>query len=368
MVRKPSFRVEVDGTDYTSRFAPLVKSIEVSDESGVTSDSASILLADVDGKIRLPQKGSRMRIFLGDSASGVGLAFSGFVNEIESQGSKGGGRELRIEASGTDPNSTAHAAQGRHADDASFEDVAKKFATGAGIGSVVVAPELAQIQRPYWSMQFESFMHWGQRISREIGATFKMQDGKAIFVVTNSGKSASGVELATVRGTVGDNLLNWRIRPVTARPRHGKVRARYFDERKSRWEEHEVDVEPDSPAVFTDRFTSGSAEQAESRAAALKARAERNGGEGSVTILGTANAKPEAPFILSGTRAGIDGTYRIESVRHRLDKGSGFTTSLELRQPSGEAGKDARKASPNAGSPQTAATSPTPTGRAAGPM
>ncbi|MDQ0301344.1 phage late control D family protein [Ancylobacter polymorphus] len=368
MLRKPLYRVEVNGIDYTSRFRPVVKSIRVSDRSGVATDSASILVADRNGSVKLPTEGDRMRILLGDSIDGVGLAFSGFVADVLSRGSKRGGRELDISAKGVDPRSSAREAQGRHLDDTTLGEAAKKFAENAGIDGVVVAPELSLIERPYWSMQFESFMHWGQRISREVGATFKMQDGKAIFLPSNAGKSAGGVALPTVRAAFGENLLNWSITPTSSRERSRKVRARYFDERKSRWIDRDAEIEGGSGPIFTDRFTSSSEKTADARAASLKSRAERNGGEGSVLILGTAFAKPEAPLLLSGTRPGIDGTYVIDGVEHNLTKRGGYVVTCEVKKPSSEVGKDSRTGSATPSSPSTASTSPTSTGRAAGPV
>lgn len=368
MLRRPLYRVEVNGVDYTSRFMPRVKGIEVSDQSGVTSDSASIVLADVDGSIRLPGEGDSLRILLGDDVAGVGLTFSGFISDVTSTGAKGGGRELNIRARGIDPKSDVRSAQGKHIDASTFADVAKRFAGIAGIEGVVVAPELAEINRPYWSMQFESFLHWGQRISREIGGTFKMQDGKAIFALANSGKSAGGAPLPTVQAVFGDNLLTWSISPVSSRARHGKVRARYYDEKRARWEEREVDVDPDSPGVLTDRFTLRDRDSAERRAQALKGRVERNGGNGTVSILGTAMAKPEATLVLTGARSGIDGSYLIDGVQHRLTKSGGYVTTCDVRRPSEEVGRDTRTPTAAPGSPAAASTSPTTTGRAAGPV
>lgn len=85
-------------------------------------------------------------------------------------------------------------------------------------------------------------------------------------------------------------------------------------------------------------------DQAKSIGEARKAEAEREGGEGGVELDLTVQAQAEGMFILAGARAGVDGSYRIESVRHKASRSGGSTTVLELKQPGGGAGKDARKA------------------------
>jgi phage protein D len=55
-------------------------------------------------------------------------------------------------------------------------------------------------------------------------------------------------------------------------------------------------------------------------------------------------AQAEGTLVLSGARPGIDGSYRIVSVTHKETRSGGATTSLELKQPTGGAGNDGRKA------------------------
>lgn len=62
-------------------------------------------------------------------------------------------------------------------------------------------------------------------------------------------------------------------------------------------------------------------------------------------------AQAEAPFVFSGARAGVDGTYRISSRTHRADRGGGSITELQIKQPEGGAGKDTRRPTEGAGAP-----------------
>jgi phage protein D len=87
---------------------------------------------------------------------------------------------------------------------------------------------------------------------------------------------------------------------------------------------------------------------AKRRAKGRKAKSEREGGGGTVRILLDPKAKAEGTLVLKGTRPGIDGTYRITGVTHKIDRSGGAETTLEIKQPQGEAGKDER-ASPTDG-------------------
>jgi phage protein D len=102
----------------------------------------------------------------------------------------------------------------RHKDNAKFGDVAKEWGRAADL-DVKVDAQLASIQRDYWDMRNESFMAWGARIAKELGATFKIIGRKAILVPRNGGTSASGQTLTAVQAFYGRNIINWRL---SARP------------------------------------------------------------------------------------------------------------------------------------------------------
>jgi len=340
-VLTPLFKVEIAGRDYTDRFEPVVKSIDVTDKDGLTSDTCSIVLADNGGQIAMPNGGDPVKIYLGHVTTGVGLVFSGTIDEVRSTGNKGGGRELRLSAKGVDASSKAKEPKSKHKDDATFKEVAEDFAEGSDL-EIVMSEELAQVKDDYWAMQGESFIAWGQRVSRELGATFKIQDGKAMFIETNSGKTASGKDLPEIEAAWGDNLLQWDVSPVLLRPRHQKVKVEYYDKKEAKLKTKEVEVDSKgTSAEFSTRIFASSEEGAERKAKSGKKRVERSSGEGSVTILGNVDAKPEGLCRIAGAREGVDGEYRIEGVTHRFSK-SGYTTVLDLKQPQGSAGTDSR--------------------------
>ncbi|MCZ8098834.1 MAG: hypothetical protein O9972_13035 [Burkholderiales bacterium] len=344
--RKPACRVEINGVDYTSRFQPRVKSIKVSDKDGLTSDTCSIKLADVDGSIALPTENDMLTVYLGHSDTGVGLVFQGKIDEVRSTGTRGGGRELTIGAKGFDSTGKAKEPAQKHKDNAKLKDVATEWGKAAGMKEVLIDDELGAIEDDYWSMNNESFIAWGQRVAGENGATFKVQGDRAIFVQANGGKTASGKDLPTITARMGEggNLLKWDISPVLGRAKHAKAEIEFYSAKEGRLKTKEIeigDLDATGP-VLRQKLRAPDEKNAERRAKSGKKKVERKSGEGSISIVGTPLAKPECKLILIGAREGIDGDYRVTGVVHDY-RPSGYDCDLDLGKPEGSAGKDSRR-------------------------
>lgn len=333
------YSVTIAGQDVTNRFAPLLKSLTITRAAGEATDSASLVLADKDGKTFLPQDRATVEITLNGS-----WAFSGFVSEVSCTIDKSGGREMSISASSADQGGKVKEPTLRQKDDATLSDVAQEWGGKVGL-DVQVLGSLSSVNRPYWIMQNESFMSWGQRISREVGGTFKIIGSRAFITARSEGQSASGRPLTPipVSGGPGGNLKSGSITPIISRPKYKNVKLEYFDRAKG--ERVEVDVDTGVTGVdvtLRELITAADEDQAKQKAGAKGKESDREQGQGSVVIVGDARAEPEAECPVSGFRPGIDGTYRIHSISHKVDKSSGFETTLELRQPKGGAGVDSR--------------------------
>lgn len=332
----PSFSVSVGGQDVSSRFRPLVTEITIRDAAGEASDTCSITLDDAGGMIALPAMGTPI------TATIEGAYFQGFVDDVRSQGGRGQGMTLTISAKSADMRTDTKAQREKHTDSGTLQQAAQAFAP-SGL-SVKVEGSLAGLQRPYWSMNREHFMHWAVRTAREVGATFKIMGGTAIFVPRNEGISASGRPLVPIQATRGVNLISWDIAPILSRPQYGTFAVAYYDPAEATWKTETAGAQGRGgvSTTATDRFAAPDSGGAKSRADAMSKEGDRESGEGSVTILGSAAATAEAPCIVSGCRPGVDGAYRIDVAEHRLTRGGGFETKLTLKQPGGSAGQDSR--------------------------
>lgn len=334
---KRDYKVIVAGVDVTSRWHPRLKALSIERAAGQATDTADLTLADPYGKLFLPQDRAPIEIFLGGH-----WAFSGFVTEVTCSLSKGNGREMNISADSVDHGGKAKEPKLKHVDNTNLASAAQQFAAKAGL-SVQVLGSIASVQREYWLQQNESFLSWGQRIAREVGGTFKVIGSRAFLAARNEGLSASGQPLTPIAATVGVNLLECNVTPIVSRPKYKSVKLSYFDIAKG--EKVEVDMDTgitDVDVILRSTLAVANKDQAEQKAKSLSKESDREKGQGSVTIIGDARAEPEALCILSGMRPGADGAYRIDAVSHRLDKGAGFTTTLQLRQPQQGAGTDSR--------------------------
>ena len=336
------YRVLVDGNDISNLLNPILLSLRVHDAAGTASDTAEIEIDDTNGRVAFPRDGAYMAIDLGWRSSGIARVFEGTVDDVKSRGARGEGRTLHISAKSADTRTKTKQHREKHWEKKTLGDVMQDAAGLAGL-TMMVDPALGSIQRDWWGMTAESFLHFGHRIAREVGGTFKVLGRCDILAKRNSGLSVSGATLSTVTAQWGVNLINWDLAPVVGRPRYVKVRTRWYDSKEAKWKEEAADVEDQSAvAEATTRFTRPTKDEAERVAENGKTASERNKGEGTVRILGNVNAQPEGACLVIGARPGIDGLYRIDFVDHELSRSDGFTTSLSLKPPQGDAGKDSR--------------------------
>jgi len=342
-MRKSTCIVTIDGRDVSSNLLPSLINLSVTDKAGSSSDTCNIELDDTDGVLLLPRDGVSIEVSLGDNLNGVATVFRGTVDEVRSSGSRSGGMVLSVTAKGVDTKGKAKQPQQKHWDKKPLGDVLTEAGKEAGIPEVTVDPALKALVRDYWAMQNESFLHFGERIAREVGGTFKVSGQKAVLAKRNGGTSASGEALPPVTAAWGRNLISWDISPTLGRPRYKSIKSRYYDTKTATWKEKEVQIDdPDAKADYTLRNPAADETEADTATKSGKADSERAKGGGSITIDGDVSAQPEADLFLTGARPGIDGQYRIDSVTHEYSRGSGFTTRLEVKQPQGSAGKDTR--------------------------
>lgn len=336
MSKRALFNVTVAGTNITTALMPVLLGLQVSDKVGTHTDSAELEIDDTNGQIILPRIGAPATIALGWDGEGMRVVFEGTVDEVKSSGNRSSGRRLRISAKGMDTTGKAKEGQQRHWDDATVETILTDAARFAGITQIEIDPSLRGIARTYFEMRDESIVAMGERLAREIGGNFRVVGSRLILSKRN------GDYQAAVRAAWGDNLHSWEISPKLGRPQFGTVRSRWYDMASAAWQIAERATGLDVDAIFPARFSRPDEAESGQQNDSDAATTARDAGEGSVVIEGNTSAIPDGLCVVSGTRPGVDGAYRIEAVTHNLTRQGGFVTTLELKQPQSGAGNDTR--------------------------
>jgi phage protein D len=328
-VRKQAiFDVSIDGASIAAKLSPILSSLTVSIQSGTHGDTAQIDLDDTGGRIAIPKIGAKIKVSLGWIGAGMREVFSGTVDEVRSSGARSGGLKLAIAAKGFDTTGKAKEGQERHFDDKTVKEIITAAAQPSGI-TPDVDPDLAEIVIDYIDMRGESLLHFGQRLARMVGGSFRVTGEKAILA------KRAGTYTPTVLASRGINLHSWDITPLIGRGIYGKAEARFFNRATGEVEKVVVETGLKSDAVFVRRELCEDRAAAERAAKADAAISKERSGGGSVTIEGAPDAIPDGLCLIVGARAGINGSYRIKGVTHNLSRGGGYTTTLELAHPQG---------------------------------
>ncbi len=342
-----NYQIVIDGADVSANFGPVLESLTLTDSDGGKSDTLDIVLNDQGGQLVLPRKGAPIQASIwwevvpSFSIEGA-VTFSGATDEPKSTGSRWRGLQLAISAKSADLTGNGKQKKNRQQDQATFGAVAQQWGSEAGY-TVMVDPSLASIQRDYWAMHNESFLNWGRRTARELGATFKTAFPKAVFVPRNSGNSASGQALPMLPIIAPGNLISWDVTPTAAAAAYANSRAFYFDQPSGLWKVASQSTGIPGAAVdFTETFKSADQTRAQNRANSNADDSSRKAGGGSFEIYGDPRALSQANCSVSGARPGVDGSYRIKTARHVYSRGGGWGCSIEVEQPQGSAGTDSR--------------------------
>ena len=361
-MREAVYSITIDGQNVSSAFNPILISLEIELTEGGETDRLTIELDDSNGQIQLPSVGANVSAAIGWSDSGSIVSFQGFTDEPKSSGTtpkgadqeegsieqllshgdRGSGRTLTITAHSADLTGKIKQPMQAHADNMTFGDVAKQWGQKAGLSSIQVDSALNSVKRAYWGIANESFMTWAARTARDLSATFKIIGSTGVFVPRAGGLSASGQALTGINATWGINLLSWSIAPVLGRPNFGTFSTRTWDALKATWSVATMG-EGGSGPTHTEQFKAPDQDQAQARSGSNSAESKRDrGGADTVTIDGEPDAQPSAPCTVAGIRAGVDGGYTINRVKHRLSRSSAFITTLAFNQPEDGAGTDSR--------------------------
>lgn len=332
----PAFRVIANSKDITAQIRDRFKSLRLVDETGTTSDTVEITLADHDPAkpIAIPPTGAELEIFLGydDQARRMGL----FVcDEIELSGFPG---QLVIRAR------AAPYEKSKSGKTDLQTQKTRSWKKGTTIGAMVkriagehrltpaVSPGLASIALPHTDQAHESDMNLLSRLAKRYDAIAKPAGGSLVFAKRGEGKSASGDDLARVTFTPADGS-DYRV-TFASRESAGTAIAYYRNTRKA--ERREVKIGDGEPVVrlrmsYADAVSAENAARAERRKRARKERTM------AYSFPGRPDVAAEAIATMKGFREGVDGDWLITRAEHYVGP-MGYRCSIECEQPNSAEG------------------------------
>lgn len=332
----PQFKLIANDKDITAVIVERLSSLTLTDESGLTSDTLEIVLADndPDKPIKLPPAGAELELFLGYDGAlrRMGLFVA---DEVGASGSKSEGERVTVTAraapyEGTPKGKTDWQTQKTRSwkEGTTLGAMVKKMASEHGM-TAAVSDSLASVAIPHEDQADESDISFLLRLSKRYDAVAKPAGGKIILARRGDASSASGVDLPRVPVDKGD-LNTWDIRE-SVREQGGTVIAYYHDRRGAAT--HMVKIgEGDPVRKIKRRFKT--ADQANAAIKAAMGARARKSFSLSVSMGGDERLTAEAVLTLGkGFREQHAGDWLATRVTHSLDKSGGYAVTVECERP-----------------------------------
>lgn len=315
------FLIRANGTDVSQNFQDRLLGLSVVDNAEETADTAEIRLDDRNGAIDIPPTGAILDIALGYSGALIELG-SFAVDEIRGEIAP---QTLTIAAKGANMTGTLAARKTRAWKTTTVGDILSRIAAEHGLAPRV-SDALSAISIDYLAQTSESDLNLLGRLARDLGALFKPTARHLIFAERNATTSTTGQPLPVPVIDLGDIASGaWEL---TSRGSYGRVSASFRDLGAGRKET--VTVGDQDPELVL-RNTYAREEDAQRAAQAALDRGRRAGSSLSLQ-LGEfrGDLVAGAQVSLSGLKSGLDGTWFLSRVEHRLDRE--LTTQLNAER------------------------------------
>lgn len=330
-----AFRLTANDKDITATIAARFRSLRLTDESGLSSDTLEVTLADHDpqNRIQRPPKGAELELWLGydDQVQRMGL----FVCDEFERGGWPGYVTIRARAAVYDQTTkgkTDLQSQKRRSwpNGTRLGDMVAKIAKEHAM-EPAVAPALASIALPHTAQTEESDLSFLLRILKNYDAIVKPAGGKLVVAKRGDSKSIGGAELPTVKLDATD-VTDWHVNQ-SERETGGTVVAYWHSTAQSK--RNEISLGSGDPVKRIRHFfpTEDAATQA-AQAELDKRKRQQNRFSGSLP--GRVDLMAEATLVLSGFGADdVDGEWLIKRVEHELDAAGGYRCRVEAELPNG---------------------------------
>jgi phage protein D len=313
--------------------------VEVTDEEGRKSDSLSITLDDRDQALELPREGARLTCSLGYVETGLVFKGTYIVDQIRA---KAPPREIQITAKSADMNSKLKHRHHKAYENKTIGQIIGEIAKRHGL-IPAVSSALSSFKLDFVANTNESDLNFLTRLADEVDANFNIKNGRLVFSERGTGQSVSGSLLSPVlaMGPSGGGIANFASIPgnvidydceLVVRPRHGHGGKRGWDKDKADEYWELIDSLTGDPK-YTRQHQSFNRDRARREATRAARSQKRSRGQLSLTVVGNPLILAESPLVVKGLRAGVDGVWRVKSVKHIWHGGQAATSQIECEKP-----------------------------------
>lgn len=316
------------GTDLAGRWSGALISVRFTDNEGGEADEIEMEFSVNPPFPAPPAKGTRF-IFRYGWAGGARRNAGLFTfQNARLTPSPGNGWTMAITARSADFVDADKSAGSEHFDDMTAGDIFKKLAGGAG-KSAIVHPSIANIEIPYRARLAQSAIGAAQALAEDVGASLKPADGRWLVTAKNSGQTASGTPIPPII-IHADAVMDGSDLNAEERPRHGEVKAAWFDPDQGRAVQ-ETAAGQGGKALFTGLHVAASAGEAARRSLADSTELTRSLITGSVVVEGDVSAMAGAPVTLAGFGGWSESGLVAASISHEFtfNESGGWLMTIE---------------------------------------
>lgn len=327
----PSFRIEANRSDITTAIRERFRSLTITDNAGIQSDSLTITLADnvPDKPILIPNTGAELAVWIGYDRQAVKMGLF-IVDEVELSGPPG---MMMIRAKGapqkrSPAGKTAIQTQKWRSWDSGLTlgDLVSTIAQEHGLDPAMPA-ELANKTLPHYDQVGESDINLLTRVAKTYDAFVKPANEKLLVTKKAMSETVSGKPLPTVTVSA-EELTDWSV-TLQERETYNTVTATWFDQDAA--EEKTVTVGEGEPIkAMRHAFK----DEAEAKSAAMSELNGRQRGKSSLTFTmpGRTDVIAESRLQLIGLRPGVNKEWLITRATHTIDE-SGYRVSGAAEKP-----------------------------------
>lgn len=329
MTPKPNWKVTVDGRDLTGTLRPRLIDLAVTSCREDSADQLDIRLDDSDGKLTIPPRTAKLRVWMGWDGDLVDKGIF-TVDEVEHTGAPD---TLTLRARSADLRSGLRAQREQSYHATTCGDIVNQLAGRNGL-TPRCHPDLASQSIDHIDQTNESDINFLNRLGKRYDAVATVKAGALLFSPIGRGTTATGkpLQAITITRSIGDGH-RWH---AADRDAYSGVRAKYQDIGASRTGDVIAGTD-DGKGVKTLRHTYASKSNALRAARSEYQRMKRGVVSFNIDLArGRADIYPEQHATVSGFKRDIDGEeWIVVRAESRMDE-KAFTTALTLeRKPQG---------------------------------